>query len=66
MAKKKLWLADARLNLKPLGQTLLDEPIPVGQAWIYVFGSATLFLFCLQATTGMFLALYMFPTGCTT
>lgn len=51
------WL-DARLKLTPLGHTLLDEPIPGGASWIYVFGSATLFLFCLQATTGMFLALY--------
>lgn len=55
------WL-DARLKLKPLGHTLLDEPIPGGASWIYVFGSATLFLFCLQATTGMFLALYYVPS----
>jgi ubiquinol-cytochrome c reductase cytochrome b subunit len=41
---------------------LLDEPIPGGASWIYVFGSATLFLFVLQAVTGMFLAVYYAPT----
>ncbi|MFO0733181.1 MAG: hypothetical protein U0361_19895 [Nitrospiraceae bacterium] len=55
------WL-DSRLRLKPVEQTLLDEPIPGGASWIYVFGSATLFLFFLQAATGMFLALYYAPT----
>ena len=53
---------DSRLNLKPIEKTLLDEPIPGGASWIYVFGSATLFLFGLQAITGMFLALYYAPT----
>ncbi|MGH7231769.1 MAG: cytochrome b, partial [Nitrospiraceae bacterium] len=55
------WL-DSRLRLKPIQQTLLDEPIPGGASWIYVFGSATLFLFALQAITGMFLAVYYAPT----
>jgi ubiquinol-cytochrome c reductase cytochrome b subunit len=41
---------------------LLDEPIPGGASWIYVFGSATLFLFILQGITGMFLAVYYAPT----
>lgn len=55
------WL-DSRLGLASLERTLLDEPIPGGASWIYVFGSATLFLFVLQAVTGMFLALYYAPT----
>jgi ubiquinol-cytochrome c reductase cytochrome b subunit len=55
------WL-DRRLKLKRLQRTLLDEPIPGGASWIYVFGSATLFLFLLQALTGMFLAIYFAPT----
>ena len=55
------WL-DSRLNLKPVQKTLLDEPIPGGASWIYVFGSATLFLFVTQAVTGMFLAVYYAPT----
>ena len=55
------WL-DSRLKLRPIERTLLDEPIPGGASWIYVFGSATLFLFVLQAVTGMFLAVYYAPT----
>ncbi|MER3424550.1 MAG: quinol:cytochrome C oxidoreductase, partial [Nitrospiraceae bacterium] len=55
------WL-DQRLKLQRLQRTLLDEPIPGGASWIYVFGSATLFLFVLQAITGMFLAVYYAPT----
>jgi ubiquinol-cytochrome c reductase cytochrome b subunit len=55
------WL-DTRLRLRPIEKTLLDEPIPGGASWIYVFGSATLFLFALQAITGMFLAVYYVPT----
>lgn len=55
------WL-DLRLKLNPIRRTLLDEPIPGGASWIYVFGSATLFLFGLQAITGMFLAVYYAPT----
>jgi ubiquinol-cytochrome c reductase cytochrome b subunit len=55
------WL-DSRLRLKSLEKTLLDEPIPGGASWNYVFGSATLFLFVLQAVTGMFLAVYYVPS----
>lgn len=55
------WL-DERLRLKPIQKTLLDEPIPGGASWIYVFGSATLFLFVLQLITGMFLAIYYVPS----
>lgn len=54
------WL-DSRLKLASLEKTLLDEPIPGGASWIYVFGSATLFLFVLQALTGMFLTVYYTP-----
>ena len=53
---------DERLKLKPIEQTLLDEPIPGGASWNYVFGSATLFLFVLQAITGMCLSIYYVPS----
>jgi len=55
------WL-DRRLRLKPIEEMLLNEPIPGGASWVYVFGSATLFLFCLQFLTGSFLAIYYAPT----
>jgi ubiquinol-cytochrome c reductase cytochrome b subunit len=61
MSRIYTWL-DSRLRLKSIEKTLLDEPIPGGASWIYVFGSATLFLFLLQAVTGMFLAVYYAPT----
>lgn len=51
------WL-DERLKLAPVRIALLDEPIPGGASWIYVFGSITLFFFLLQMLTGMFLAMY--------
>jgi ubiquinol-cytochrome c reductase cytochrome b subunit len=54
------WL-DERLNLAPLLRRLLEEPIPGGASWIYIFGSVTLFLFVNQVLTGMFLALYYAP-----
>lgn len=55
------WL-DTRLKLQSLQHTLLDEAIPGGASWTYVFGSVTLFLFGLQALTGMFLAVYYVPS----
>ena len=62
MASKLYTWLDSRLRLKPIEKTLLDEPIPGGASWNYVFGSATLFLFVLQAITGMFLAVYYVPS----
>ncbi len=55
------WL-DNRLNLSPIRVALLDEPIPGGASWIYIFGSITLFFFLLQMVTGMFLSIYYSPS----
>ena len=55
------WL-DERLNLGPIRIALLDEPIPGGASWIYIFGSITFFFFVLQMVTGMFLAIYYSPS----
>lgn len=55
------WL-DERLNLGPVRIALLDEPIPGGASWIYIFGSITFFFFVLQLVTGMFLAIYYSPS----
>ena len=41
----------------------LDEPIPGGARWAYVFGSVLLFLFISQTVTGVALALYYVPTA---
>lgn len=56
------WL-DERLKLTPLRIALLEEPIPGGASWIYVFGSVTLFAVLLQMVTGMFLMLSYAPTA---
>ncbi|HEX9757526.1 MAG TPA: cytochrome b N-terminal domain-containing protein [Nitrospiria bacterium] len=55
------WL-DERINLKPIQVKILEEPIPGGASWIFVFGSLTLLLFVIQFLTGMFLAIYYNPS----
>ncbi|MEW6211829.1 MAG: cytochrome b N-terminal domain-containing protein [Acidobacteriota bacterium] len=56
------WLDD-RAGLRPLVRRALDEPITGGARWAYVFGSALVFLFALQALTGILLALYYVPSA---
>ena len=41
----------------------LDEPIPGGARWAYVFGSGLLFIFISQIVTGICLALYYVPSA---
>ncbi len=54
---------DARTGVRSLSRQLLDEPIPGGARWAYVFGSGLLFIFLVQAITGISLALYYTPTA---
>ena len=56
------WL-DRRTGLGSLMHEALDEPIPGGARWAYVFGSVLLFLFISQTVTGVFLSLYYAPTA---
>ena len=56
------WL-DLRTGLGSLMHEALDEPIPGGARWAYVFGSVLLFLFISQTITGIFLALYYVPSA---
>jgi ubiquinol-cytochrome c reductase cytochrome b subunit len=56
------WL-DARLGLDEIKSIVLDEPIPGGARWSTVFGSALLFLFFVQAFTGILLTMYYVPTA---
>ncbi|HSS44108.1 MAG TPA: hypothetical protein VLO07_02110, partial [Thermoanaerobaculia bacterium] len=55
------WL-EQRLGWRRLMHEALDEPVPGGSRWAYVFGSGLLFLFASQAITGMFLSLYYVPS----
>ena len=57
-----IWL-DRRTGLDSLMHEALDEPIPGGARWAYVFGSVLLFLFISQTVTGVFLGLYYAPTS---
>src|SRR3984893_18867973 len=54
------WL-NRRTGLDNLLRSALDEPIPGGARFAYVFGSALLFIFVSQIVTGICLALYYVP-----
>lgn len=54
---------DRRLGFQALLHEALDEPIPGGVRFAYVFGSGLLFLFLSQIITGVFLALYYVPSA---
>ena len=54
---------DERTGVKKVLQRSLDEPIRGGARWAYVFGSALLMLFVIQALTGIFLTLYYVPSA---
>jgi ubiquinol-cytochrome c reductase cytochrome b subunit len=56
------WL-DRRTGVDSLLREALDEPIPGGARFAYVFGSALLFIFISQVVTGVFLALYYVPSA---
>jgi len=56
------WL-DVRAGVDSILHEALDEPIPGGARWAYVFGSVLLFLFISQTITGIFLALYYVPSA---
>jgi quinol-cytochrome oxidoreductase complex cytochrome b subunit/cytochrome c5 len=56
------WL-DRQTGIRRLLHAALDEPIPGGASFAYVFGSGLLFLFISQVVTGVFLALYYVPSA---
>src|SRR5580704_6541514 len=56
------WLND-RTGIHSLLHEALDEPIPGGARWAYIFGSGLLYLFLSQVITGVFLALYYVPSS---
>lgn len=54
------WL-DERLGLGTIYTTVLERKVPKVN-WFYTLGSATLFLFTMQAVTGVFLTVYYVPS----
>ena len=58
------WL-DARTGYRALLHDALEEPIPGGARWRYVFGSALSTTFVIQAVTGVLLMLSYSPSSAT-
>ncbi|MGC9159313.1 MAG: cytochrome b N-terminal domain-containing protein, partial [Terracidiphilus sp.] len=56
------WI-DRRTGLDTILKVSLDEPIPGGANWAYIFGSGLLFLFISQVITGICLAVYYVPSA---
>src|SRR5690349_20557447 len=54
---------DERTSLSGAGRWLLFRKVPKGTNWFYTLGSATMFAFLSQATTGVFLAMYYDPSA---
>lgn len=54
---------DERIDLKTLEAKMLREPMPGGSSYAYAFGSALLFIFIMQATSGILLMFYYAPTA---
>ncbi len=55
------WL-DERIGIREIQRVLFARKIPAGVGWLYTLGSVTLFLFILQVTTGIFMAMSYAPT----
>src|SRR5688572_4568061 len=54
---------DARIGHRKIIRGALDEHIPGGCSWAYVFGSCSLILFLVQVGTGLLLATYYSPSS---
>ena len=58
------WL-DERIGHRAIVRAALDEPVPGGARWSYVFGSVLVFLLGLQAVTGVLMAAFYAPSSTT-
>jgi ubiquinol-cytochrome c reductase cytochrome b subunit len=56
------WL-ESRTGYTALVKLMLDEPVPGGARWWYVFGSVLTFILTLQLVTGVFLASFYSPSS---
>ena len=61
MAEKVLTWLDERLGLQAIYNTIFDRKVPKVNWW-FTLGSASLFLFTMQAVTGIFLSVYYVPS----
>ena len=60
MASKVYDWFNERLGLSGIYDTVLDRKVPKVN-WFFTLGSASLFLFTMQAVTGIFLTVYYVP-----
>src|SRR5215475_192131 len=58
------WL-ESRVGYSGILKMLLDEPVPGGARWWYVFGSVLTFILTLQLLTGILLAAFYSPSSTT-
>lgn len=63
VSRRLLDALDARLGHRRLLALALEEELPGGASWAYVFGSAALILFFIQLGTGLLLATYYSPSA---
>lgn len=54
---------DSRVNASGIYTALLARHVPKGTNWFYTLGSATMFIFAMQAITGVFLSMYYTPSA---
>ncbi len=64
MSAIRKWFED-RTGISALLKVALDEPVHGGAKWSYIFGSGLVFLFILQAVTGIVMAAYYSPSSTT-
>jgi ubiquinol-cytochrome c reductase cytochrome b subunit len=58
------WL-ESRIGYTSIIKMMLDEPVPGGARWWYVFGSVLSFILTLQLLTGVLLASFYSPSSTT-
>jgi len=56
------WI-DERVNGTGIYTAMLSRKVPKGTNWFYTLGSSVMFIFAMQAITGVFLAMYYVPSA---
>ena len=54
---------DSRVNGTGIFTAMMSRHVPKGTNWFYTLGSATMFIFAMQAVTGVFLSMYYTPSA---
>lgn len=54
---------DSRTNSTGIFTAMMSRHVPKGTNWFYTLGSATMFIFAMQAISGVFLAMYYTPSA---